>query len=112
MPNVETLDRRRDHRDPPVDPLGRSERPAESPPITPSVARSEVPQPAPSPQNVGVTEPPAKRRQRLRRSLFALLPLALIAGCYWYVVGGAVMSTDDVTSSPTRSASPPMFPGS
>jgi membrane fusion protein (multidrug efflux system) len=27
--------------------------------------------------------------------LFALLPLALIAGVYWYVIGGAVMSTDD-----------------
>jgi membrane fusion protein (multidrug efflux system) len=27
--------------------------------------------------------------------LFALLPLALIVGCYWYVTGGQVMSTDD-----------------
>jgi membrane fusion protein (multidrug efflux system) len=27
--------------------------------------------------------------------LFALLPLALIAGAYWYVSGGQVMSTDD-----------------
>jgi len=27
--------------------------------------------------------------------LFALLPLALIAGTYWYVSGGQVMSTDD-----------------
>ena len=27
--------------------------------------------------------------------LFALLPLALIAGGYWYVTGGQVMSTDD-----------------
>jgi membrane fusion protein (multidrug efflux system) len=26
---------------------------------------------------------------------FALLPLALIAGAYWYVTGGQVMSTDD-----------------
>jgi membrane fusion protein (multidrug efflux system) len=31
----------------------------------------------------------------LRRVLFALLPLALIAGGYWYVTGGQVMSTDD-----------------
>src|SRR5271170_500858 len=30
-----------------------------------------------------------------RRALFALLPLALIVGCYWYVTGGVVMSTDD-----------------
>jgi membrane fusion protein (multidrug efflux system) len=34
-------------------------------------------------------------RRRLRWALFALLPIALIAGAYWYVTGGAVMSTDD-----------------
>jgi membrane fusion protein (multidrug efflux system) len=36
-----------------------------------------------------------KRRDRVRWTLFALLPLALIVGCYWYVTGGQVMSTDD-----------------
>ena len=35
------------------------------------------------------------RRPWLRWALFALLPLALIAGAYWYVTGGQVMSTDD-----------------
>jgi membrane fusion protein, multidrug efflux system len=30
-----------------------------------------------------------------RWALFALLPLAMIVGCYWYIAGGAVMSTDD-----------------
>ena len=35
------------------------------------------------------------RRLWTRRALFVLLPLALIAGVYWYVTGGAVMSTDD-----------------
>src|ERR1700721_786449 len=30
-----------------------------------------------------------------RRTLFALLPVALIGGGYWYVTGGRVMSTDD-----------------
>jgi membrane fusion protein, multidrug efflux system len=35
------------------------------------------------------------RRRWVRRALFALLPLALIAGAYWYVTGGRVMSTDD-----------------
>ena len=42
-------------------------------------------------------EKPARspRRPWGRRALFALLPFALIVGCYWYVTGGAVMSTDD-----------------
>jgi len=34
-------------------------------------------------------------RPGVRRTLFALLPLALIGGGYWYVTGGRVMSTDD-----------------
>jgi membrane fusion protein, multidrug efflux system len=36
-----------------------------------------------------------RRRDRVRWTLFALLPLALVIGCYWYVTGGQVMSTDD-----------------
>jgi membrane fusion protein, multidrug efflux system len=39
--------------------------------------------------------PHPTHRRRVRWSLFALLPLALLAGGYWYVAGGAVMSTDD-----------------
>jgi len=35
------------------------------------------------------------RRPWVRRMLFLLLPLALIAGSAWYVVGGRVMYTDD-----------------
>ena len=31
----------------------------------------------------------------MRSALFALLPIVLIAGGYWYVTGGQVMSTDD-----------------
>jgi membrane fusion protein (multidrug efflux system) len=31
----------------------------------------------------------------MRWGLFALLPFGLIAGAYWYVTGGQVMSTDD-----------------
>jgi membrane fusion protein, multidrug efflux system len=38
--------------------------------------------------------PPA-RKQQLRWALFAALPVALLAGAYWYITGGAVMSTDD-----------------
>ncbi|MDR3422551.1 MAG: HlyD family secretion protein [Xanthobacteraceae bacterium] len=36
-----------------------------------------------------------RRRDRIRWALFALLPIVLIVGCYWYVAGGKVMSTDD-----------------
>ena len=39
--------------------------------------------------------PRMPRQRRLRRALFALLPLAVIAGADWYVTGGQVMSTDD-----------------
>src|SRR5258705_8829492 len=39
--------------------------------------------------------PRSSRRSWLRWALFLLLPLALIAGGYWYVTGGQVMSTDD-----------------
>ncbi|WP_293810447.1 HlyD family secretion protein [uncultured Bosea sp.] len=38
---------------------------------------------------------PQHRRNRTRRLLFALLPVALIAGGYHYVTGGQVMSTDN-----------------
>ncbi len=36
-----------------------------------------------------------RRRKPTRWALFALLPLVLIIGGYWYVTGGQVMSTDD-----------------
>jgi membrane fusion protein (multidrug efflux system) len=39
--------------------------------------------------------PPSPRRRWLRWALSSLLPLALIAGAYWYTTGGQVMSTDD-----------------
>jgi membrane fusion protein (multidrug efflux system) len=38
---------------------------------------------------------PQQRRHWLRWGLFALVPLALILGGYWYVTGGRVMWTDD-----------------
>ncbi len=43
--------------------------------------------------------PPKKRRRRsriwLRRASFALLPLVLAIGIYWYITGGQVMSTNN-----------------
>jgi membrane fusion protein, multidrug efflux system len=39
--------------------------------------------------------PQSESRSSIRWALFALLPLALAAGGYWYVTGGQVMSTDN-----------------
>jgi membrane fusion protein (multidrug efflux system) len=76
-------------RDAPREQPERPERPAEMPsaPALPAetTERSSEPEKAPQPP----------RRRRLRWALFALLPLALIAGGYWYVTGGRVMSTDN-----------------
>jgi len=38
---------------------------------------------------------PKSNRDRLRWTLFGVLPLALVIGGLWYVLGGAVVSTDD-----------------
>src|ERR1700730_16425327 len=66
-------------------------------PATKSNPPIELPQ-APSSRREAALPTKTSRslRQRWTRwALFALLPLALIAGSYWYVAGGAVMSTDD-----------------
>jgi membrane fusion protein (multidrug efflux system) len=39
--------------------------------------------------------PRPRRRRGVRWGLFLLLPLVLIAGAYWYVAGGGMMSTDN-----------------
>src|SRR6202051_514226 len=62
-------------------------------------ARRAAPQEQPE-RPVETAAAPAKapgrsRRPWMRWGLFALLPVALIAGAYWYVTGGQVMSTDD-----------------
>src|SRR3984957_17528865 len=43
----------------------------------------------------GARGPRPARNQRRRWALFALLPIALAGGAYWYVTGGRFMSTDD-----------------
>jgi membrane fusion protein (multidrug efflux system) len=40
-------------------------------------------------------QPQPTKRRWLRPTLFAALPVALIAGGYWYVTGGKLMSVDD-----------------
>jgi membrane fusion protein, multidrug efflux system len=59
----------------------------------------EAPPVAPISPEVQPDEPggeePQSRRSWVRWGMFALLPLALIVGVYWYVTGGRIMSTDD-----------------
>jgi len=61
---------------------------------TPQVAPPGAPSPPPReiPRDKKVRRPD---RRRLRFGLFALLPIVLLVGGYWYVTGGQVMSTDD-----------------
>jgi membrane fusion protein (multidrug efflux system) len=72
--------------------------PDESPAARRKAPRGE-PEMAPRTSSALGKRPPAPsrtlRRPWLRWALFLLLPIALIAGGYWYVTGGQVMSTED-----------------
>lgn len=63
-----------------------------SPRVTPP---APTPAPAAAPESPAPAAPPRARRKVLRPLLFALLPVALVAGGYEYVIGGEVMSTDN-----------------
>jgi membrane fusion protein (multidrug efflux system) len=54
------------------------------------VKDAEGPPPNPGPDSVDVP-----KKSLLRPLMFALLPLALIIGAYWYITGGQVVSMDD-----------------
>src|SRR6202030_1149284 len=76
-------------------PPEQSERPADTP-VARRDAPSELPErPAEKPPENAPEKTQSPQRPWLRRALFALLALALIAGGYWYVTGGKVISTDD-----------------
>ncbi|RUX34720.1 HlyD family efflux transporter periplasmic adaptor subunit [Mesorhizobium sp. M2A.F.Ca.ET.042.01.1.1] len=66
-------------------------------PVAPEPVTLEAPSAQPKPASVTVAPPaPAKPRRSLTRPiLFALLPVALVAGGYYYVVGGQIMTTDN-----------------
>jgi membrane fusion protein, multidrug efflux system len=68
---------------------------AKEAPTAKSDAPKEHPQqPAPMP-SVPKNMLRSPRRRSMRWVFFALLPLVLVGGAYWYVTGGEVMSTDD-----------------
>jgi len=120
MSRLERINRPEGLADPSVSPLRVSERGAElaegevvalragssempSAKSTPAKERPPAPSPRPDqrPEPVALTAAAADQSQRsthrrwIRHAMFALLPLALIGGGYWYVAGGQVMSTED-----------------
>ena len=80
-------------------PAARRHAPEERPEWPPREEPEQSPREQPEPSNERCSEPEMgtwSARQRWPRwALFALLPLALIAGSYWYITGGRVMSTDN-----------------
>jgi membrane fusion protein, multidrug efflux system len=80
----------------------RTETPSQGKADAPRLERSELPQkpypPAREPLETARHQSPKRIThfaQWKRWALFALLPIALIIGAYWYVSGGQIMSTDD-----------------
>jgi membrane fusion protein (multidrug efflux system) len=66
-------------------PIARRDAPQQQQPDRPAGILAVVPGKA--------SRPPYRRL--IRWAMFALLPLALVGGAYWYVTGGQVTSTDD-----------------
>jgi membrane fusion protein, multidrug efflux system len=60
--------------------------------LKPDGRDAEVKDAAEPPPNPG---PDVPKKSLLRPLMFALLPLALIVGTYWYITGGQVVSMDD-----------------
>ena len=60
-------------------------------------AKTKPEGPASRPSEIGGLNQklPTSRRNRVRWILFGLLPIVLIAGGLWYILGGAIMSTDN-----------------
>jgi len=58
-------------------------------------AQAAKPEKAPELETAPESASRSARRRSARWALYALLPLALIAGAYWYLTGGQVVSVDD-----------------
>jgi membrane fusion protein, multidrug efflux system len=63
--------------------------------LKPGGHEAEVKQAVEPPLNPGPDTVDAPKKSPLRPLMFALLPLALVIGAYWYVTGGQVVSMDD-----------------
>jgi membrane fusion protein, multidrug efflux system len=63
--------------------------------LKPGGRETEVKDASELPPNVGSDTLDAPKKSLLRPLMFALLPLALIIGGYWYTTGGQVVSMDD-----------------
>jgi membrane fusion protein (multidrug efflux system) len=63
--------------------------------LKPGDKEAEVKAAAELPPNPGPDTVDVPKKSRLRPLMFALLPLALIIGAYWYITGGQVVSMDD-----------------
>jgi membrane fusion protein (multidrug efflux system) len=63
--------------------------------LKPGGRETEVKDAVEPPRNPGPDTMDTPKKSRLRPLLFALLPLALIIGAYWYITGGQVVSMDD-----------------
>jgi membrane fusion protein, multidrug efflux system len=84
MPNVTQLQR-------PAPEAPKAENQAE-----PTARRThEAPRTAPTDSKPVPLKGAPSRRRWLRPVLFALLPLVLVGGAAWYMLGGSIMSTDD-----------------
>jgi membrane fusion protein, multidrug efflux system len=63
--------------------------------LKPGGREAEVKDTVEPPPNPGPDAVDAPKKPLRRRLLFALLPLALVIGAYWYITGGQVVSMDD-----------------
>ena len=103
MPEIDQIARPNDDQSEELQPdaIRRSKPPLERMPESPSGRRttpSITPITAKRPDGAAATadRPSSSLRTRaIRWTMFALLPVALIAGGFWYVTGGQIMSTDD-----------------